>query len=155
MSAQATQSSGQSRIGSPLRGNQRGSVCPSPPTVVAAVPHLKMSKVAVRLTAIGQISGTNISGYFCLVEDLIPTPMKSRARFSHKQTGESIPSFERSHTGMRQLAQNETKAGCRRKHPLRQRAPPCPRLFVFIVSTHSRVNKMTLANSRRALDCCQ
>ena len=29
-------------------------------------------------------------------EDLIPTPMKTRARISRKQTGESIPSLKRS-----------------------------------------------------------
>jgi hypothetical protein len=31
-------------------------------------------------------------GLLSFVEDLIPTPMKTRARFSRKQTGESIPS---------------------------------------------------------------
>jgi len=33
------------------------------------------------------------------VKDLIPTPMKTSARISRKQTGESIPSIERTSTG--------------------------------------------------------
>jgi hypothetical protein len=33
-------------------------------------------------------------GLLSFVEDLIPTPMKTSARFSRKQTGESIPSFK-------------------------------------------------------------
>jgi DNA gyrase subunit B len=36
-----------------------------------------------------------MSDSFRLVEDLIPTPMKTRARISRKQTGESIPSTDR------------------------------------------------------------
>jgi hypothetical protein len=36
-----------------------------------------------------------MSDSFRLVEDLIPTPMKTRARISRKQTGESIPSIHR------------------------------------------------------------
>jgi len=34
-------------------------------------------------------------GLLSFVEDLIPTPMKTRARTSRRQTGESIPSFKR------------------------------------------------------------
>jgi hypothetical protein len=35
-----------------------------------------------------------MSDSFRLDEDLIPTPMKTSAQLSRKQTGESIPSFE-------------------------------------------------------------
>jgi len=33
-------------------------------------------------------------GLLAFDEDLIPTPMTTRARISRKQTGESIPSFQ-------------------------------------------------------------
>ena len=39
-------------------------------------------------------------GLLTFDEDLIPTPMKTRARISRKQTGESIPSLEPTRTGM-------------------------------------------------------
>jgi hypothetical protein len=38
-------------------------------------------------------------GLFSFVEDLIPSPMKTRVRISRKQTGESIPSIERTRNG--------------------------------------------------------
>lgn len=44
-----------------------------------------------------QIDGNGCSihvGLLSFDEDLIPTPMKTRARISRKQTGESIPSFD-------------------------------------------------------------
>jgi hypothetical protein len=40
-----------------------------------------------------------MSDSFRLDEDLIPMPMKTRARISRKQTGESIPSLKRSANG--------------------------------------------------------
>ena len=46
----------------------------------------------------GQIDGHGSSmhlGLLSFVQDLIPTPMKTRARISRKQTGESIPSIKR------------------------------------------------------------
>jgi len=52
----------------------------------------------------GQIDGHGSSMHFGLLsfEDLIPTPMKTRALLSRKQTGESIPSFKQ--TSLRQAA---------------------------------------------------
>ncbi|MBA3772150.1 MAG: hypothetical protein H0X13_06605 [Ramlibacter sp.] len=44
-----------------------------------------------------QINGNGCSihvGLLSIVEDLIPTPMKTRAPMWRKQTGESIPSFD-------------------------------------------------------------
>jgi hypothetical protein len=44
-----------------------------------------------------QINGDGCSihvGLLAFDEDLIPTPMKTRARISRKQTGESIPSID-------------------------------------------------------------
>jgi hypothetical protein len=43
-------------------------------------------------------------GLLTFDEDLIPTPMKTSALISRKQTGESIPSFEPTRTGVRRSA---------------------------------------------------
>jgi hypothetical protein len=48
-------------------------------------------------------------GLLSLVEDLIPTPMKTSARFSRKQTGESIPSIERMSNRLRRSATAHVK----------------------------------------------
>ena len=49
----------------------------------------------------GQVNGHGSSmhlGLLSFAEDLIPTPMKTSARISRKQTGESIPSVKRAPT---------------------------------------------------------
>ncbi|HEX5805098.1 MAG TPA: hypothetical protein VFY31_02030, partial [Macromonas sp.] len=48
-----------------------------------------------------QINGDSCSIHLGLLsfEDLIPTPMKTSAHLSRKQTGESIPSIERTSPG--------------------------------------------------------
>jgi hypothetical protein len=53
----------------------------------------------------GQIHGHGSSMYLGLLsfEDLIPTPMKTSAPLSRKQTGESIPSFEPTPDGAAQF----------------------------------------------------
>ena len=73
--------------------------CGVPPSAGEPVPvGTKTCRLIFLFTdGFGQINGHGSSipvGLLSFDEDLIPTPMKTRARISRKQTGESIPSLK-------------------------------------------------------------
>ena len=63
-------------------------------------------------------------GLLAFDEDLIPTPMTTRARISRKQTGESIPSVKR--TGLRQIQHLEARLRVKLLHRTTRRVGVTP-----------------------------